>query len=214
MAHVKPVRTEEEYEAALARIDELMDAEHGSPGREELDVLVDLVEYYESKQVPMGYPDPLVAIEFRVQQAGLSPRDLVPLMGSRAKVSEVLAGKRPITMAMACAPHQHLGIPAEVLLRESGGAFPKPLSDIDWTRFPLKEMAKRGWIRSLPNLREHAESLVRDLIERASGQDIVGVALYRQNDYKRANAKLDLYALEAWCWQVRATANEEMPEQD
>ena len=214
MALVKPVRTEEEYEAALTRIDELMDADHGSPEGEELDVLVDLVEYYESKHVPLGYPDPLAAIEFRMEQAGLSPRDLVPLMGSRAKVSEVLSGKRSITMAMARALHEHLGIPAEVLLRESSGASSNPLSKIEWTRFPLEAMAKRSWIPSGPNLKEQAESLMRDLIDRAGGQDIVGVALYRKNDHKRANAKMDPYALEAWCWQVLATANKEMPERD
>ena len=214
MAHVKPVRTEEEYEAALARIEELMDAEPGSPEGEELDVLVDLVEFYESKQVPMGYPDPLAAIEFRMQQAGLSPRDLIPLMGSRAKVSEILSGKRPITMAVARALPEHLGIPAEVLLRKSGVLHPNPLAVIDWSRFPLNEMARRGWIQSLSNLKEHAESALRDLIQRAGGPDIVGVALYRKNDHRRGNAKMDLYALEAWCWQVLATASEEMPEQD
>ncbi len=214
MADVKPIRTEEEYEAALARIDTLMDAELDTDEGKELDVLVDLVEFYESKHMPMEYPDPIAAIEFRMEQAGLSPRDLVPFMGSRAKVSEVLSGKRPITMAMARALHEHLGIPAEVLLREPSVALQKPLSDIEWSRFPLKEMAKRGWIRDLPNLKEHTESLMRDLIGKAGGQDIVGVALYRKNDYKRANAKMDLYALEAWCWQVLATANGELPKQD
>ena len=116
MANVKPIRTEKEYEAALARIDELMDAAPGSPEGDELDVLADLVELYESKHEPMGYPSPLAAIEFRMDQGGLSPRDLIPFIGSRAKVSEVLSGKRAITMPMARALHEHLGIPADVLL--------------------------------------------------------------------------------------------------
>jgi len=214
MAYVKPIRTEEEYEAALARIDELMDAEPDSAEGEELDVLVDLVEHYESKHVPMGYPSPLAAIEFRMEQAGLSPRDLIPFIGSRAKVSEVLSGKRSITMPMARALHQHLGIPADALLREPGAVLRKPLDDIVWSRFPLKAMAKRGWIQDSPDLANRAESLMRGLITRAGGPEVAGAALYRKNDHLRANAKADPYALEAWCWQVLAIANDKLPERD
>lgn len=131
MANVKPIRTEQDYEAALARVDELMAAAPGSPEGDELDVLVDLVELYESKHEPMGYPSPLSALEFRMEQGGLKPRDLIPFIGSRAKVSEVLSGKRAITMPMARALHEHLGIPADVLLRQPGTAFDEPLADVE-----------------------------------------------------------------------------------
>jgi len=214
MAYVKPIRTEEDYEAALARVDELMDAEPDSAEGEELDVLVDLVELYESKHAPMGYPSPLAAIEFRMEQAGLSPRDLIPFIGSRAKVSEVLSGKRSITMPMARALHEHLGIPADVLLREPGAVLREPLADIEWSRFPLKALVKRGWIRDSPNLAKRAESLIRDLIMDAGGPEVAGAVLCRKNDHLRANAKMDPYALKAWCWKVLATANEELPERD
>ena len=117
MANIKPIRSETDYDAALARIHELVDTEPGSPEGHELDVLVDLVELYESKHVRMEYPSPLAAIEFRMDQAGFAPGDLVPFIGSHAKVSEVLSGKRAITMPMARALHEHLGIPSEVLLR-------------------------------------------------------------------------------------------------
>ena len=110
MADIEPIRTEADYETALARIDELMDAEPGGPEGRELDVLVDLVDLYETRHEPMGYPDPVAAIEFRMEQAGLSPRDLIPFIGSRAKVSEVLSGECAITMPMARALHEHLGI--------------------------------------------------------------------------------------------------------
>ena len=122
MTHIRPVRTEADYETALARIDALMDADPDSPEARELDMLVDLVDLYESRHEPMEYPDPVSAIEFRMEQAGLKPRDLIPFIGSRAKVSEVLSGKRAITMTMARALHEHLGIPADVLLRPVGGA--------------------------------------------------------------------------------------------
>ena len=118
MADIEPIKNETDYDAALSRIDELMNAEPGSPDGQELDALTDFVEMYESKNEPMGYRDPVAAIEFRMEQAGLSPRDLVPFIGSRAKVSEVLAGKRSITMPMARALHERLGIPAQVLLRQ------------------------------------------------------------------------------------------------
>ena len=169
---IKPVRTEQDYENALARIDALMDAEPGSPEFDELDVLVDLVELYESKHEPMGYPSPLAAIEFRMEQGNLRPRDLIPFIGSRAKVSEVLSGKRAITMSMARALHQHLGIPADVLLREPDVDLDDPLADLNWRRFPVKHMAKLGWIRDGPNLVKRAETIICRLIDRAGGPDM------------------------------------------
>jgi len=211
MANIKPIRTEKDYEAALARIEELMDAELGSPEGGELDVLVDLVELYESKHVPMKHPSPLAAIEFRMEQGGLSRRDLIPFIGSRAKVSEILSGKRAITMPIARALHEHLGIPADVLLQESGAPLDQPLADIDWSRFPLQEMANRGWIANVPDLAQRAEELVGDLIERAGGREVAGAALYRKNDHLRANAKMDPYALKAWCWQILAKATKSLP---
>lgn len=78
MVSTKPIRTEEDYEAALARIEEIFEAEFDSPEGKELDILVDLVELYESKHVPMGYPDPIEAIKFRMEQMGLSRHDSVP----------------------------------------------------------------------------------------------------------------------------------------
>ncbi|MDE0313224.1 MAG: putative DNA binding domain-containing protein [Caldilineaceae bacterium] len=117
---MRAIRSEEEYEAALARIDEIFHAEMGTAEGEELDELADLVESYEDKHYPIGLPDPISAIEFRMDQANLSKRDLIPYIGSSAKVAEVLSGKRDLTMSMARALHEHLGIPADVLLQRSG----------------------------------------------------------------------------------------------
>lgn len=214
MVNVKPIRTEEDYEAALARIDEIFEAEFDSTEGRELDVLVDLVELYESKHVPMGYPDPIEAIKFRMEQAGLSQRDLVPFIGSRARVSEVLSGKRAITMPMARALHEHIGIPADVLIRNSGTGFENPVDDIQWNRFPLKPMAKLGWIPNVSDLKERAEEFIGELIECAGGRDAAYAVFYRKNDYRRLNAKTDPYALKAWCWKVLSAANENRPEVD
>ena len=122
---LKPILTDEDYEAALARVREIFDSDPGTPEGEELRVLIDLVERYES-DIVMEYPDPVEAIRFRMEQAGLKQRDLIPFIGSRAKVSEVLSGKRDLTMRMARALHEHLGIPADVLLQKPGGTFENP----------------------------------------------------------------------------------------
>ena len=207
MATITPVRTAADHQAALARIDELMDAAAGSPEGDELDVLVDLVALYESRRHPVGYPSPVEAIEFRMDQQGLRPRDLIPLIGSRARVSEVLAGKRGITMAMARALHKHLGIPAEVLLQDPDVDLDDSLSDVEWTRFPLKDMARRRWIPDVPDLRDRAEELVRGLIQQAGDCKRRPPCSSARNDHRRLNAKADPHALQAWCWQVLAVAN-------
>ncbi len=128
---IKPIRTKKDYEAALTRIDALMSAEPSTVEFDELNVPADLVELYESKHGPMDYPSPVAAIKFRMEQENLSPRDLIPCIGSRAKVSEVLSGKRAITMPMARTLHKHLGIPADVLLREAGVELSDPLADME-----------------------------------------------------------------------------------
>lgn len=211
MGKVQPIRMEADYEAALARVEALMDAEPGTPQGEELDLLTDLVEHYEAKHVPIGFPDAVAAIEFRLEQSGLTQRDLVPFIGSRAKVSEVLSGKRRLTMPMARALHEHLGIPAEVLLQEPAPSFADAFADIEWHRFPIKAMAQLHWIPKVKNVESRAHELIDDLIRRAGGPAVAGAALYRKNDHARANAKTDPYALKAWCWKVLADANAARP---
>jgi HTH-type transcriptional regulator/antitoxin HigA len=103
--------------------------------------------------------------------------------------------------------HAGLGIPADVLLQQPGGELPSALEGLDWKRFPLAAMAKLGWIAKRANLINHAEEIMRDLIRRAGGEHVLPAALYRKNDQARANAKMDPYALKAWCWQVLACAN-------
>ena len=118
MVTVNPIRTEEDYEAALARVEEIFHAKLGTPEGDELDVLTDLIVVYEDKHYPIGPPSLLQAMEFYMEERGLTQDDLIPLIGSRQKVAEVLAGKRDITMPMARALHKHMGIPAESLLQE------------------------------------------------------------------------------------------------
>ena len=209
MVAITPIRTEADYDAALIRVAELMGAEEGSAEGEELAVLVDLVELYEDRHFPVPLPDPVAAIEFRMDQAGLTQRDLVPILGSRAKVSEVLSGRRSITMAMARSLHKHLGIPADVLLQERGAIHDTESDAIDFLRFPLREMAKRDWIPNAPDLRGRAEELMVGLIERAHLRpQAVPAVLFRRNDHRRLNAKTDEYALAAWQLRLMVLAHE------
>ena len=124
MSHKHPLRTESDYEKALARVFKLMNrlpetADGNSPEAEEFEILVTLIERYEDEHYPIGDPSPLGAIEFRMDQEGLSPRDLVSVIGSQTKVDEVLSGKQEITASMAHVLHERLGIPVEVLLNKT-----------------------------------------------------------------------------------------------
>ena len=156
---------------------------------------------------PTEFNDPVEAIKFYMEKNDLKQRDLVPMIGSRSKVSEVLSGTRPLTMRMARALHRHLGIPAEILLKEPNDHSATSEDEMEWRRFPLNEMAKRHWIAKRSNLREHAEELVSGLMHKA-GCTRPTAALYRKTDRNRANAKTDPYALQAWCWRVLTQAQE------
>jgi HTH-type transcriptional regulator/antitoxin HigA len=121
----KVLKTEAEYEAALAHVETLMDAEPGSPDEDELEVFAVLIEDYEAAHYPIDLPDPIEAIKFRMDQQDLLQKDMTPYMGSQSKVSEVLNRKRPLGLSMIRALHKGLGIPADVLLQEPGGAIPE-----------------------------------------------------------------------------------------
>ncbi|MBV5261735.1 DNA-binding protein [Synechococcus moorigangaii CMS01] len=116
---IKPIRTEADYEKTLLRIEELMNAEPNTPEFDELEVLATLVENYEEKEYPIDAPNPIAAIRFRMDQQGLKQSDLVPYIGSKSKVSEVLSGKRELSKKMIIALHGGLNIPLESLLQSS-----------------------------------------------------------------------------------------------
>ena len=118
---IKPIRTKADYRAALKEIEALMTAEAGTPEGERLDVLVTLVEAYERKHYRLDLPDPVEAIRFRMEQKGMTPKDLVPTIGRINRVYEVLSRKRPLTLAMIQRLHSKLGIPAESLIKQSSG---------------------------------------------------------------------------------------------
>src|SRR5437762_4181983 len=115
---IKPIKSERDYREAMREIDRLMDARKGTPEGDRLDVLTTLVQAWEEKHYPIEAPDPVAAIRFAMEQRGLTRRDLESLIGSRARVAEVLNHKRRLTLPMIRRLHEALGIPAEVLIRE------------------------------------------------------------------------------------------------
>ncbi|HEX2643400.1 MAG TPA: transcriptional regulator [Thermoanaerobaculia bacterium] len=115
---IRPVRTEEDYRATLKEIESLMAAEAGTLAGERLDVLVTLVEAYERQHFPLDLPDPVEAIKFAMDQRGLTPKDLEPMIGRSNRVYEVLSHKRPLTLKMIWKLHKELGIPAECLIKQ------------------------------------------------------------------------------------------------
>lgn len=118
---IHPIRTDADYEVALARADALMDAEPGTEDGDHLDVLVTLIEAYESRRWPIPAPDPIEAIRVRMEQRGLHPRDLEPMIGSRGRVSEVLSRKRALTLPMIRRLSKALDLPADVLIQQTQG---------------------------------------------------------------------------------------------
>lgn len=114
---IKPIRTEDDHELALEEIEQLWSAEPGTDDADRLDVLATLVDAYETKHHPIPPPDPVDAIVFRMDQLGLTRRDLEPYIGTRARVSEILNRTRKLSLAMIRRLHAELGIPADVLIQ-------------------------------------------------------------------------------------------------
>ncbi|WP_322517620.1 transcriptional regulator [Rhodopseudomonas palustris] len=119
---VVPIKSQRDYRRALRQIEELMSARRNTPDGDRLDVLVTLVEAWERKHYPLDLPDPVEAIRYHMEQNDLQPRDLIPFIGSRNRVHEVLNRKRDLTLPMIRKLHQGLGIPAESLIKGAGEA--------------------------------------------------------------------------------------------
>lgn len=207
MNHFKIIQSHQDYEDALMRLDNLMDAnpEPNSDEENQLDVLALLIESYEEKQYPIDLPSPVEAIKFRMDQQKLSQKDLIPFIGSASKVSEILSGKRQLSLNMIRKLSAGLGISAEVLIRQ-------PLQEIsidtetDWQAFPLSEMRKRGYFegfsQSMQELREYAAEEVGKFLSSIPNGFSLQPTLLRSSAHLRSNDKeTNTYAL--WAWQVR-----------
>lgn len=201
--NVRPIRTEADYEAALARIDALFGANPDTPEGEELDVLLVLVEHYEAQHHAMPQASPIDIIRWYMDDRGLTQADLAKLVGSRSRASEILAGKRALTLPMIRALHGQWRIPPQLLLAENGPV-PEDGADIAWADYPLKELAKRGLAAGY-NPKTQQEEIVRHVHQLAQlPLTAHPLACYRQG--VRRIGKDDCYALHSWvlCARIHA----------
>lgn len=113
---IRPIKTEQDHNKSIKRIEELWGAKKDTPEGDELDLLVTLVESYEMKHYPISVPDPIEAIKFRMEQMDMTKADMVKYIGSQSRVSEILNGKRKLTLKMVKSLYKGLKIPAEILL--------------------------------------------------------------------------------------------------
>jgi HTH-type transcriptional regulator/antitoxin HigA len=206
----KVIKTEAQHRAALARIEEIFDAKPGTAEGDELELLSTLVDLYEKEVFPIDAPDPFTAIQFRMEQQGLKPKDLVPYMGSPSKVSEVLSGQRGLSVNMMRNLVEGLGIPAEVLLKK-----PKPTWAGTWdvSKLPLLEMCKREWFPVKAPLAEATRRAPELLAAFTSRVDLNRLGPARLRQRVRSGSEMDPYALIAWQIRVQNLALEqELPQ--
>lgn len=202
---VRVIKTQRAYDAALSRLSVLMDSDcaAGSNEEAELELLALVIEAYERSKIAPVHPDPIEAILFRMDQQKLSPKDLVPLVGSMSKVSEVLSRKRQLSLAMIRALHKGLGIPADVLISASGeddfDLTTEPL--YNFTKFPLAEMLERGCFQEFKGgatqLKDYAEELVRKFLRGVMHQKTTPTLL-RAPLHQSGSREMDTYALMVW----------------
>ena len=114
---IKPIKTNKDYQNALKRLEVIFDAKKGSPEGDELEILGILLEKYEDEHFPIGFPDPIEAIKFRMEQLGYNQTDLAKIVGLKSRVSEILNKKRKLTLEMIRVLHENLKIPTEVLIQ-------------------------------------------------------------------------------------------------
>ncbi len=206
----KVIRSEEQHQAYLLEMQNLIASapESGSPEAERLELLSVLVEAYENQKFPVEAPDPIDAILFRMQEQGLRQADLVPYFGTRSRVSEVLARKRPLTIPMIRALASGLGMSAETLIGVDQGESAQPRRDeVDWSDFPVKEMIARGWLQKFTNkAAASTEELVKTFIANAGMQ--FGAAAFRRSLNGDAFSPTTKYALYAWLARVIQKARE------
>lgn len=116
--HIKPIKTEKDYQDALRRLEEIFEAKPNTEEGDELEILGILIERYEEEHFPIDSPDPIEAIKFRMDQMGLDQQDLARVVGSKSRASEILNRKRPLTIRQIRALQKELNIPADVLVKE------------------------------------------------------------------------------------------------
>jgi len=213
--NVKIIKSAKDYEANMARLSVLMslDPKPNSKEENELELLALVIQDFERQTVPHVKADPIESILFRMDQMQLTRKELIPYIGSISKVSEVLSRKRPLSLPMIRRLNQGLGIPADILIEdvETDSSLVDQEPEMDFTRFPLKEMLERGCFGdfegNVQRLKDYAEDLVRKFM-----QDLLPKrmepAFLRAPLHQRGDRQADEMAILAWRMCVLRKARE------
>lgn len=199
----KVIRTEDQYYAYLNEVQALISLGLNlTPSQSErLELLSVLIESYENSKYPVETPDPIDAILFRMSEKGLKQADLIPYFGTSSRVSEVLNRKRPLTVQMIRALTIGLGISADTLVGAAAPDVVEKKPTVDWSKFPINEMTKRGWIGNVTKTtKNNIEELVKDFISEAGLH--FGAASFRRTLAGEAESPTSRYALYAWLARV------------
>lgn len=207
------IKTESSYAATLNEIERLMELGTSRSNTEDrrLDLLVHLVEEYEKAKSVRPSTNPIDAILFRMEQSNLRQADLVPYIGSRSKVSEVLSGRRPLTLSMIQALSSGLSIPAKSLI-EVQSPFSAPDELEDWSKYPIKEMCDRNWIPvTYSEARSDPSKVFNQFFAPVVGMQSIG-AFYRKSSANiRTGRQMNRFSLFAWTTRVTTVALEDPP---
>jgi HTH-type transcriptional regulator / antitoxin HigA len=195
---IAPIRSDEMYEAALSRVSALM-ARVDEKSLDELEILQALIERWERDRYQVMAPTPVEAIRFRMGQDRLRPRDLEPYIGPRSRVSEVLSGRRPLSIDMIRALHKHLGIPIASLV---GKEQPDPRTTPKPSNAALTKLMNLGILKA----KEDFTNFLANAFKNHSC-----AAMLRKSRTLRTNARTDFAALEAWCAAVLLKAGDRRP---
>lgn len=200
---IKVIKTEQQHQDYLERIHSLMlmMPPTRSDEHEELELLITVVEAYENSKYPIEPPDPIDAILFRMHEKGLKQVDLVPYLGTRSRVSEIISRKRPLTVSMIKALSIGLGISTDTLIGINSDDNQSHEEGVDWSKFPLKEMINRGWIAENGNaLKSSAEDIIKGFINQLGWQS--GSLSFKRTLSGDAYSPSTQYALYAWVSRV------------
>jgi HTH-type transcriptional regulator / antitoxin HigA len=216
--NVKIIKSEKDYEAAMARLSALMslDPESNSQEENELELIALVIQDFERQTVPPVKADPIESILFRMDQMQLTRKDLIPYIGSISKVSEVLSRKRPLSLPMIRRLNQGLGIAADILIEdvETDSALVDQTPEMDFSRFPLKEMLERGCFGefegNVQRVKEYAEDLIRKFMKGLLPKDMER-AFLRAPMHQRGDRQADDMAILAWRMCVLRKARETIP---
>ncbi|MCC0008447.1 MAG: ImmA/IrrE family metallo-endopeptidase [Hyphomicrobiaceae bacterium] len=197
---IKPIRSAEQHQLAKKQLKALISSNGDGSKSDDIEVLTAVLERYEQHQFAISPPSPLAAIQHRMEQRNLSPRDLEPFLGTRARVSEILSGKRSLSLDHIRSLHQGLSIPYESLIGKTGGYEAAPL---EVSRPVLKKLAAIGF--------NVAQSNAAEFVTRAFGEQAKPALLARRTRTTRTSAKTDVTALLMWQASTMLIASEAQP---